>query len=89
MTLFKPYNMLDITRRQFIATAAFASGFALAVQPIASSAIMTSADGLVAGTVKIPAKDGEVTAYRAMPATGSNFPIVLVVHENFWRSRAY
>ena len=75
--------MLDITRRQFIATAAFASGFALAVQPIASSAIMTSADGLVAGTVKIPAKDGEVTAYRAMPATGSNFPIVLVVHEIF------
>ncbi|XGV97208.1 MAG: dienelactone hydrolase family protein [Leptolyngbya sp. BL-A-14] len=75
--------MPDITRRQFIVTAAFASGFALAVQPIASSTIMTSSDGLVAGTVKIPAKDGEVTAYRAMPATGTNFPIVLVVHEIF------
>ncbi|MBW4470798.1 MAG: dienelactone hydrolase family protein [Stenomitos rutilans HA7619-LM2] len=75
--------MPEITRRQFMTTAAFASGFALAVQPIALSAIMTSADGLVAGTVKIPAKDGDVTAYRAMPAKGGNFPIVLVIHEIF------
>lgn len=75
--------MPDITRRQFMTTAAFASGFALAVQPIASSAIMTSSGGLVAGTVKISAKDGDVSAYRAMPANGSNFPVVLVVHEIF------
>lgn len=75
--------MPEITRRQFIATAAFASGFALAVQPIAASAIMTSADGLVAGAVKIPVKDGELPAYRAMPTKGTNFPIVLVIHEIF------
>lgn len=75
--------MPDITRRQFIATAAFASGFALAMQPIAASAIMTSADGLVAGAVKIPVKDGVLPAYRAMPAKGTNFPIVLVIHEIF------
>lgn len=75
--------MPEITRRQFIATAAFASGFALAVQPIASSTTMTSSEGLVAGAVKIPVKDGEMPAYRAMPATGTNFPIVLVIHEIF------
>ena len=75
--------MPEITRRQFIATAAIASGFALAVQPIAASVITTSADGLVAGAVKIPVKDGELPAYRAMPATGGNFPIVLVIHEIF------
>jgi carboxymethylenebutenolidase len=75
--------MPDFTRRQFIVTAAFASGFALAVQPIASSVIMTGAEGLLTGVVKIPAKDGEVSAYRAMPATGGNFPIVLVIHEIF------
>ena len=75
--------MPELTRRQFIATAAFASGFALAVQPIASSAIMTGSEGLVAGAVKIPAKDGELSAYRAMPAMGANFPIVLVIHEIF------
>ncbi|MBW4693296.1 MAG: dienelactone hydrolase family protein [Lyngbya sp. HA4199-MV5] len=75
--------MSKLTRRQFVVSAAFASGFALAVQPIASSAIMTGAEGLIAGTVKIPAKDGDVTAYRAMPATGANLPIVLVIHEIF------
>ena len=75
--------MPDFTRRQLIVTAAFASGFALAVQPIAASAVMTGAEGLITGTVKIPAKDGEVSAYRAMPATGGKFPIVLVIHEIF------
>lgn len=75
--------MPDLTRRQFMTTAAVAGGFALAVQPIAASAIMTSAEGLVAGAVHIPAKDGEIPAYRAMPAKGKNFPIVLVIHEIF------
>ncbi|XHX78590.1 MAG: dienelactone hydrolase family protein [Stenomitos frigidus ULC029] len=75
--------MPDLTRRQFIATAAFASGFALAVQPIAASVIKTNANGIVAGAVKIPVNDGQLPAYRAMPAKGKNFPIVLVIHEIF------
>jgi len=37
----------------------------------------------VAGVVKIPVEDGEIPAYRAMPATGRNFPMVLVVQEIF------
>jgi len=37
----------------------------------------------VAGEVKIPVEDGEIPAYRAMPATGRNFPVVLVVQEIF------
>jgi carboxymethylenebutenolidase len=75
--------MPEITRRQFMATAAFASGFALAVQPIAASVIKTNAEGIVAGAVKIPVNDGNLPAYRAMPAKGKNFPIVLVIHEIF------
>ncbi|MBD2073778.1 dienelactone hydrolase family protein [Phormidium sp. FACHB-592] len=75
--------MPEFTRRQFMATAAFASGFALAVQPIAASVITTNAEGIVAGAVKIPVSDGEMPAYRAMPAKGTNFPIVLVIHEIF------
>ena len=31
----------------------------------------------------IPVKDGQIPAYRAMPATGKSFPVVLVVHEIF------
>ncbi|WP_414583046.1 dienelactone hydrolase family protein [Scytonema sp. PCC 10023] len=75
--------MTEITRRKFIATATLATGFALAVQPIYAQVITTDAKGLVAGAVKIPVKDGEIPAYRAMPATGKNFPIVLVIQEIF------
>ncbi|MEH2071136.1 MAG: dienelactone hydrolase family protein [Nostoc sp.] len=75
--------MEEITRRKFIATATLATGFALAVQPISAGVITTDSKGLVAGGVKIPVKDGEIPAYRAVPATGENFPIVLVIQEIF------
>ncbi|BAY22008.1 twin-arginine translocation pathway signal [Calothrix sp. NIES-2100] len=73
----------EITRRNFIATATLATGFALAVQPISAQVITTDAKGLIAGAVKIPVQDGEIPAYRAQPATGENFPIVLVIQEIF------
>ncbi|GAA6617727.1 dienelactone hydrolase family protein [Scytonema sp. NUACC26] len=75
--------MNEITRREFIVTASLATGFALAVQPVSAKVITTSAQGLVAGAVKIPVKDGTIPAYRAMPATGQNFPTVLVIQEIF------
>ena len=55
------------------------AGFALAVQPIAAETIGTGTDGLVAGEIKI----GEIPGYRAMPAKGKKFPVVLVVQELF------
>lgn len=71
------------TRRSFVGTV-LTSGFALAVQPVsAQTVITTSAQGLVAGEVKIPVKDGEIPAYRALPATGTTHPVVLVVQEIF------
>lgn len=75
--------MKQITRRQFIATATLTTGFALAVKPISAQVITTDTQGLVAGAVKIPVQDGEIPAYRALPATGENFPIVLVIQEIF------
>ena len=69
-------------RREFF-VAKLAAGFALAVQPVSPQTITTGADGLVAGEVKIPTKDGEIPAYRAMPAKGKGFPVVLVVQEIF------
>ncbi|MGD1871878.1 MAG: dienelactone hydrolase family protein [Mastigocoleus sp.] len=59
------------------------AGFALAVKPIYAQVINTNTEGLLAGTVKIPVADGEIPAYRAMPATGENFPVILVVQEIF------
>jgi carboxymethylenebutenolidase len=70
------------TRRQFVVTS-LATGFAMAVQPVGAQTITTDAKGLEAGEVKIPAKDGDMPAYRAMPATGGPFPVVLVVQEIF------
>ncbi|MEG5037808.1 MULTISPECIES: dienelactone hydrolase family protein [unclassified Microcoleus] len=75
--------MTDLTRRQFIIVTALSAGFTLAVHPIAAAVINTDAAGLVAGEVKIPVKDGSIPAYRAMPASGSNFPVILVIQEIF------
>ncbi|HZL90080.1 MAG TPA: dienelactone hydrolase family protein [Pirellulaceae bacterium] len=72
----------DWTRRGFVCTT-LASGFALAVQPVSAATITTDSEGLTAGEVKIPVKDGEIPAYRAMPAKGESFPTVLVVQEIF------
>jgi len=70
------------TRRAFV-TSSLATGFALAAQPVLAEAITTDATDLVAGAVKIPAAGGDMPAYRAMPATGTKFPVVLVVQEIF------
>jgi carboxymethylenebutenolidase len=75
--------MSDLTRRQFIIASTLAAGFALAAHPILAEVITTDSKGLVAGEVKIPVKDGEIPAYRAMPAKGNKFPIVLVIQEIF------
>jgi hypothetical protein len=73
----------QVDRRGFIVTA-LGAGFALAVQPAAAqSPIKTSAEGLTAGEVKVPVKDGEMVAYRAMPAGKTGAPVVLVVSEIF------
>jgi carboxymethylenebutenolidase len=72
----------DLTRRSFVITS-LTAGFALATQPISAQTITTDTNGLEAGEVKIPVADGEIPAYRAMPAKGKAFPVVLVVQEIF------
>jgi len=73
----------EFTRRDFVVTM-LAVGFAAAVRPIAAQTVLHTDDkGLIAGEVKVPVKDGQIPAYRAMPAKGSNFPVVLVVQEIF------
>ena len=73
-----PFN-----RCGFLVTA-LGAGFALAVQPVmAQTAIATDTQGLAAGEIKVKTADGEMVAYRAQPASGSNFPVILVVSEIF------
>ena len=74
---------VPVDRRGFIVSA-LGAGFALAVQPVmAQTAIQTDTAGLLAGEVKIPTDDGDMPAYRAQPAQGRHFPVVLVVQEIF------
>jgi carboxymethylenebutenolidase len=73
----------DFSRRGFVATSLVA-GFTLAAGKVnAQNVITTDATGLDAGEFKLPAAGGEIPAYRAAPASGSNFPTVLVVQEIF------
>src|SRR5919202_5317474 len=73
----------EVSRRGFIISS-LAAGFALAVQPIAAQTVITTdAQGLEAGDVKIPVRDGEMPGYRAMPAKGKSFPVAVVVQEIF------
>jgi carboxymethylenebutenolidase len=72
-----------LTRREMLVTS-LAVGFAAAALPVrADTVITTSSEGLTAGEVSVPVADGEIPAYRAMPATGGPFPVVLVVQEIF------
>ena len=73
----------SIDRRSFLVTS-LGAGLALAVQPaMAQTAISTDDAGLLAGEVKVPVKDGEMVAYRAVPKGVSKPPVVLVISEIF------
>ena len=77
-------NLLDCaqdSRREMLGKVA--AGFALAVQPISAETISTDSSGLVAGDIQIPADGGTIPGYHAMPESGSNFPVVVVVPEIF------
>ena len=72
-----------LTRREMLMTS-LAVGFAAAAGPVSADTVITTAsEGLTAGEVKIPTADVEIPAYRAMPAKGGPFPVVLVVQEIF------
>jgi carboxymethylenebutenolidase len=59
------------------------SGFTLATTRVEAQMIHTDTKGLVAGETKIPTTSGDLPAYYARPASGSGFPVVLVIEEIF------
>jgi carboxymethylenebutenolidase len=77
-----PRTPNKFSRREFVVVS-LAAGFALSVLPVSAQTITTDTNGLIAGEVKIPVQNGEIPAYRAMPASGGPFPTILVVHEIF------
>lgn len=76
-------NRTTVTRREFVA-GSLAAGFALAVQPVAAQTMITTdTTGLTASEVKITTGNGDIPAYRAMPAGGKALATILVVQEIF------
>jgi len=74
---------VPLSRRGFLVTA-LGADFALAVQPVmAQTAITTDSAGLTAGEIQVPTPDGNMPAYRAQPARGNQFPVIVVVQEVF------
>ncbi|WP_313951438.1 dienelactone hydrolase family protein [Accumulibacter sp.] len=74
---------IPFSRRSFIVTT-LGAGFALAVHPVAAQTVITTdASGLSAGEITISKADGAMPAYRAQPAKGSGWPVILVVQEIF------
>ncbi|MBU0541434.1 MAG: dienelactone hydrolase family protein [Gammaproteobacteria bacterium] len=80
--LAEKINETTVSRRGFLLTS-LAGGFAVASEPLFAQAIKTDTQGITAGEVKVPVKDGQIPAYRAMPAKGGNFPVILVIQEIF------
>jgi len=80
-SLFPPAESLG--RRGFMGATA-AAGYTLAAGPIqAQTLVRTDSTGLTAGDVTIPTATGAMGGYRAKPATGSSFPVVIVIQEVF------
>lgn len=73
----------QLSRRQALATGVAATGFALAVQPVAATTLHTDSTGLTEGTVQLMTGNGTIPAYRALRTGGGHAPVVVVIHEIF------
>jgi len=70
------------SRRGFVMTSLM-TGLTLATSSVEAQVIRTDVEGIEAGEVKIPAADGPMPGYRAMPKGEGPFPIILVIEEIF------
>lgn len=73
---------LNLTRRGLVGAGALAGYAAFASHALAQP-IRTDTEGLVAGDVRIPTRDGAIGGYSARPDVRGRVPVVLVVSEVF------
>jgi carboxymethylenebutenolidase len=73
----------DFDRRDFIWTALGATAALAVTSPASAQLITTDTAGLDAADIGIPTATGDILGYRAMPASGGPFPVVLVCAEIF------
>jgi carboxymethylenebutenolidase len=73
----------QIDRRDFMWSALGASAALALANSASGQQVVTDSVGVAAADVMIPAKDGQLRGYRAMPDKDGPFPIVLVAAEVF------
>jgi carboxymethylenebutenolidase len=73
----------DFDRRDFIWTALGASAALAVSSPVSAQLITTDSDGIEGADIAIPTETGPLRGYRAHPAAGGPFPVVLVCAEIF------
>src|SRR5436190_344722 len=73
---------IEVTHHAYDVTI-LATDSSLSLLPVSSQTITTNSKGLDAVEVKVTTPDGEMPAYRAMPAKGGPFPTVVVIQEIF------
>ena len=71
-----------LSRRGFVMTSLM-TGLTLATTRVEAQVIQTDTTGIEAGEVGIPAGDGPMPGYRAMPEGQGPFPVILVIEEIF------
>jgi len=79
----------SLTRRQVLKVSGLTfAGYAMAPDRALADAIKTDTQGLVAGETEVAIGSYKLPVYEARPATGSNFPILLVISE-IWGVHEY
>src|SRR6266849_10335175 len=87
--VFMADDTTSLTRRQVLKASGLTfAGYAMAPDLALAEAIKTDTQGLVAGETEVAIGSYKLPVYEARPATGSNFPILLVISE-IWGVHEY
>jgi carboxymethylenebutenolidase len=82
--MISPPAFERLGRRGFVGSVGVGAGYTLAAGPVMAQTIVTTpTDSLVVGDVSIPAGDRSIPGYRARPASGRDWPVVVVCQEIF------
>ena len=73
----------QMNRRDFVLKTAVATGYALAVTPVAFSVISTDSEGIDVADIQIPVGKTKIPGYLALPKGNGPFPVLLICHEIF------
>lgn len=76
-------SRMEVNRREFLIKSLVVSGYALAVYPLAYSAIQTDTEGIEVSDIQIPVGKLKIPGYVAFPKNNVSSPVLIICHEIF------